>query len=73
MIIERQLYNIEKNFREKENVPICFTLDAGPNVHLLYPEKYKQEVIRFIKQKLVYYCQNHLFIFGLIIKIKSQT
>ena len=57
-----EVIKLLKNFREKENVPICFTLDAGPNVHLLYPEKYKQEVIRFIKQKLVYYCQNRLFI-----------
>ena len=57
-----EVIELLKNFREKENVPICFTLDAGPNVHLLYPEKYKQEAIRFIKQKLVYYCQNHLFI-----------
>src|SRR5690606_35962118 len=31
-------------FRETANVPVCFTLDAGANVHVLYPEKYKTEV-----------------------------
>src|SRR6185437_12238620 len=24
-------------FRETTNVPVCFTLDAGANVHVLYP------------------------------------
>ena len=57
-----EVIKLLKNFREKEKVPICFTLDAGPNVHLLYPEKYKLKVIKFIEQKLMHYCQNNLFI-----------
>ena len=47
-----EVIKLLKNFREKEKVPICFTLDAGPNVHLLYPEKYKLKVIKFIEQKI---------------------
>ena len=57
-----EVIDLLKNFREKEKVPVCFTLDAGPNVHLLYPEKYKLKVIKFIEEKLKYYCQNSLFI-----------
>ena len=57
-----QVIELLKNFREKEKVPVCFTLDAGPNVHLLYPEKYKLKVMKYIKEKLMYYCQNELFI-----------
>ena len=57
-----EVIKLLKNFREKEKVPICFTLDAGPNVHLLYPEKYKLKVIKFIEQKLIHYCQNKIFI-----------
>ena len=57
-----EVIKLLKNFREKEKVPICFTLDAGPNVHLLYPEKYKLKVIKFIEQKLMNYCQNNFFI-----------
>ena len=57
-----EVIDLLKNFREKERVPVCFTLDAGPNVHLLYPEKYKLKVIKFIEEKLKYYCQNSLFI-----------
>jgi diphosphomevalonate decarboxylase len=24
-------------FRQDSGLPLCFTLDAGPNVHILYP------------------------------------
>tara|TARA_Y100000768_G_scaffold163922_1_gene122617 strand:- start:214 stop:1284 length:1071 start_codon:yes stop_codon:yes gene_type:complete len=57
-----EVIELLKNFREKEKIPVCFTLDAGPNVHLLYPEKYRLEVMKFIEEKLMYYCQNNLFI-----------
>ena len=26
-----------RDFRERTQLPVCFTLDAGPNVHVLYP------------------------------------
>ena len=29
-------------FRKATGVPVCFTLDAGPNVHLLYPAVHKR-------------------------------
>ena len=57
-----EVIELLKNFREKEKIPVCFTLDAGPNVHLLYPEKHRLKVIKFIEEKLIYYCQNNLFI-----------
>ena len=50
------------NFRIKTNLPICFTLDAGANVHLLYPEKIKQEVYHFITNELQQHCENNHFI-----------
>jgi diphosphomevalonate decarboxylase len=45
---------IEKlmEFRKENNVPVCFTLDAGPNVHVLYPKAYETEVEEFIKNGL---------------------
>lgn len=39
-------------FREQTQVPLCFTLDAGPNIHLLYPERYKLEVENFIREQI---------------------
>ena len=49
-------------FRSKNNIPVCFTLDAGANVHVLYPENKKQIILQFIKDELVGYCQNGQYI-----------
>lgn len=49
-------------FRETSGIPVCFTLDAGPNVHLLYPEFHKGEVQELIQSSLLQYCQNGIFI-----------
>lgn len=45
---------IEKlmNFRKEHNIPVCFTLDAGPNVHVLYPQAFEKEVEAFIQNDL---------------------
>ena len=45
-------------FRNETKIPVCFTLDAGANVHVLYPENVKEIVLQFIKDELVGYCQN---------------
>jgi len=49
-------------YRKQTNIPVCFTLDAGANVHVLYPEANKKEVLKFIKENLAEYCQNHQYI-----------
>jgi diphosphomevalonate decarboxylase len=49
-------------FRRKTGIPLCFTLDAGANVHLLYPRKYSEKVLQFIKNELVAYCENGQYI-----------
>ncbi len=49
-------------YRNTNKVPVCFTLDAGANVHLLYPEKFENQVLEFIKNELVAYCQNGHYI-----------
>lgn len=49
-------------FRAASNTNVCFTLDAGANVHVLYPELEKHIVYPFIKAKLVPYCQNGAYI-----------
>jgi diphosphomevalonate decarboxylase len=45
-----------RRFRNETQIPLCFTLDAGPNVHLLYPENEAKEVEKFIGNELVTYC-----------------
>jgi len=49
-------------FRKQTNTAVCFTLDAGANVHVLYPEIVKEKVLQFIKNELVGYCQNSQYI-----------
>ena len=49
-------------FRNETKTPVCFTLDAGANVHILYPENVRENVIQFIKDELVGYCQNGNYI-----------
>ena len=49
-------------FRNLTNIPLCFTLDAGANVHILYPAKDKVAILQFIQTELVGYCQNEQYI-----------
>lgn len=49
-------------FRNETSIPVCFTLDAGANVHILYPENVGVAVLQFIKDELVGYCQNQQYI-----------
>jgi len=46
---------IEKiwEFRKETGIQACFTLDAGPNIHLLYPSENKKEVRLFIESELL--------------------
>jgi diphosphomevalonate decarboxylase len=50
------------SFRQETGLHICFTLDAGANVHILYPEHEAEEISEFIKSELVAYCQNGHYI-----------
>jgi len=57
-----EIINAIWKFRNETQIPVCFTLDAGANVHVLYPEEVKEEVLTFIKNNLVGYCQNGQYI-----------
>lgn len=50
--------NAIRKFRFDTGIPVCFTLDAGPNVHLVYPGKEESMVKEWIKQELLGYCQD---------------
>jgi len=55
---------IEKiwEYRKNNKSNICFTLDAGANVHVLFPEKEKEKVNAFIANDLIAFCQNNQYI-----------
>lgn len=44
--------------RQELNLPVCFTIDAGPNIHLLYPLTERERVLQFIESELVTFCEN---------------
>jgi len=58
----REVMDRIRNFREVSGNMVCFTLDAGPNVHVLYPEKYAQQVNKFIKSDLLKFCEDNTWI-----------
>jgi len=41
-----------KSFRNRTDVHLYFTIDAGPNMHLIYPEKEKAIIDKFINEEL---------------------
>ena len=57
-----QIINAIWKFRNETQIPVCFTLDAGANVHVLYPEKEKETINLFIENELSKFCQNGQFI-----------
>ncbi len=57
-----EIINAIWTFRNETKIPVCFTLDAGANVHVLYPKNTKSDVLEFIKDKLVGFCQNGHYI-----------
>jgi len=49
-------------YREATKTPVCFTLDAGANVHVLYPSSEREKVQGFIQDKLAEHCENGQYI-----------
>jgi diphosphomevalonate decarboxylase len=50
------------NYRKTTGLHIGFTLDAGANVHVLYPKSEATQILEFIHNELVAYCQNGHYI-----------
>ncbi len=53
-----QIINKLKQFRDDTNLEFSFTLDAGPNIHLLYSEDIRHKMLSFIKTELIELCEN---------------
>lgn len=57
-----RMINEIRSFRTRTNLPIYFTLDAGPNIHLLYPDSIKEDADLFIKDYLLQFTENDVVI-----------
>lgn len=51
-----------RDFRKDTDLPFYFTLDAGPNVHLIYPEDCNDTVNAFIESELKQFCENGMIL-----------
>ncbi len=51
-----QVILLIQQFRKETGLPVAFTLDAGPNVHLIYPGSEREKVLAFIRNELLEYC-----------------
>lgn len=49
-----------REFRKKTQTDIGFTIDAGPNIHILYFEKDYDIVLNFIQSDLLSLCNNQI-------------
>lgn len=56
------MINEIRAFRKKTKLPIYFTLDAGPNIHLLYPDAVKGDAEILIRDYLLPFTDNNVVI-----------
>lgn len=65
LLAPNTLAAIEKirDYRKKTSISAYFTIDAGPNIHLIYLQKDEESVESFIKQNLTDLCHDGRIIF----------
>lgn len=56
------IINEVRAYRQETKNPVYFSLDAGPNIHLLYPEDIVHEIRPFIEEHLQQYCVDGFWI-----------
>lgn len=57
-----KMIEILRAYRADTKHPVYFSLDAGPNLHVLYPEDVLHEVRPFIEENLVPLCEDNKYI-----------
>ncbi len=57
-----EMINRIRRFRKETQHPIYFSLDAGPNIHLLYPDSCRDAAKTFIQSELLDLCENRHWI-----------
>ncbi|MFZ4713551.1 MAG: diphosphomevalonate/mevalonate 3,5-bisphosphate decarboxylase family protein [Bacteriovoracaceae bacterium] len=57
-----ELITLIREFRKESSLPVYFTIDAGPNIHLLYPLEIKSKVQQFITDRCLKHLENAMVI-----------
>lgn len=53
-----EIMRLVRLFREQCHVPVYFTIDAGPNIHLIYPHEAHAKVEAFVRHELLRLTEN---------------
>lgn len=48
-----EIIRLVRLFRRESGVPVYFTIDAGPNMHLIYPDEAQAKVDAFVRHELL--------------------
>jgi diphosphomevalonate decarboxylase len=51
-----------REYRKQTGSDVCFTLDAGANVHVLFPEREKESINTFVNSELLAFCEKKQYI-----------
>ncbi len=51
-----------QELRVQQRIPVCYTIDAGPNIHLLFPKKIEKEILSWVNSKWKNYLDNNRII-----------
>jgi diphosphomevalonate decarboxylase len=57
-----EIINAIWRYRSNTGSKVCFTLDAGANVHVLYPANESETIAQFIDNELSKFCQKNHYI-----------
>ncbi|MDB2658261.1 diphosphomevalonate decarboxylase [Flavobacteriaceae bacterium] len=61
-----EIINAIWRYRDKTGSKVCFTLDAGANVHVLYPANETETIAQFIDNELSKFCQKNHYICDIV-------
>ena len=67
-----RMIEILRTWRQQTNIPAYFSLDAGPNLHLLFPNEVAEETITFIETQLKPFCENEKIIYDRVGKGRER-
>jgi len=61
-----EIINSIWRYRSNTGSKVCFTLDAGANVHVLYPANESKSILQFIDNELSKFCQKNHYICDIV-------
>ena len=61
-----EIINAIWRYRNHTGSKVCFTLDAGANVHVLYPVNESKSMLQFIDNELSKFCQKNHYICDIV-------